>query len=521
MILFVFVFSNTLFLSPQKVEAIASGSAITGYVTTTVVGDVPLTWKTGMDIAAYTVAKFLIAEITNSIVNWINSGFEGDPTFVSNPQDFFLGIANEATGVVIQETLAGQLFCDPYRPQILLALTQTNTYSQRAQCTLLDVVDNVDGFLNDFSQGGWAGWIQLTQNPQNNIYGSYLIAVDERNRRVSQAVGNAKAEVSQGQGFISLKRCKKGTELLGPDITNSEADLLGPDISETTTTKGGCAESDKEVVTPGKVIVEQLNLALGSPIRQGELADTIGESIATIFNTLISQLLLTGVRSLSGTGDNGGSLGWYEQGLEDGKTELIDRIDSSIALKEARLGLNEKINSGLLLASETRACYSEQITTISKVDFNPPNLQVVPTKESIDKKIKIIEGEETKAKEFKSEGKKDEALKEITELQALRKKVLEAETLTDVAQRLDDLSKFEFGRQGNFEKDYDKYSNKQEDRQIVKNLEEELLNVKKELAQCGADLEVLQSYVGAEVIPIPVVCVEDSCKNPPQQQQQK
>src|SRR5581483_7383700 len=42
--------------------------------------------KNFMDCLARTIARAAIQQITNSVVNWINGGFNGQPSFVTNYQ---------------------------------------------------------------------------------------------------------------------------------------------------------------------------------------------------------------------------------------------------------------------------------------------------------------------------------------------------------------------------------------------------------------------------------------------------
>ena len=54
------------------------------------------------DCMARTVAKVAIQQMTVSIVNWINSGFNGKPSFVQNYQQFFNNVADQAAGEFIR-----------------------------------------------------------------------------------------------------------------------------------------------------------------------------------------------------------------------------------------------------------------------------------------------------------------------------------------------------------------------------------------------------------------------------------
>ena len=49
-----------------------------------VIGDLPSIQKQVVDAIAWTVAKTAVQSLTQSIVNWINSGFEGSPAFVTD-----------------------------------------------------------------------------------------------------------------------------------------------------------------------------------------------------------------------------------------------------------------------------------------------------------------------------------------------------------------------------------------------------------------------------------------------------
>ena len=77
-------------------------SSLTGSLLGQVSQEVPVTDATThskescLDTIAYTAAKIVLAKITQSTLNWINSGFQGSPTFVQNPGSFFASIANES-----------------------------------------------------------------------------------------------------------------------------------------------------------------------------------------------------------------------------------------------------------------------------------------------------------------------------------------------------------------------------------------------------------------------------------------
>lgn len=234
---------------------------------------------TGAQVAAQGVAnpsadnlttilvKPLIRQFTNSLVQWINNGFQGSPMFVTDPAGFFIGVADRIAGNFIEGSELGFL-CEPFRFPIRLALNLN--YSARFEdeigCTLSDVINNVEGFTKDFSQGGFQAWFSMTQNPQNNPYGAYIQSSIEMDRRLMEALDLEEKDLNWGQGFLSWREC------IGHDIDTQECTMYGP------------------TQTPGTVINTQLEDALGSDLAQLELADEFDEIIAALIGQLFSQV---------------------------------------------------------------------------------------------------------------------------------------------------------------------------------------------------------------------------------------
>src|SRR5207248_352645 len=128
---------------------------------------------------ALAIGKYMLAQMTNEIVQWINGGFHGDPLFVTDPGKFLLDTGDQILGQFIKSSYFA-FMCSPFKIQIQLALTLNYSHKYGAanssQCTLSGVVANIGKFLKNFNEGGWSGWFALTQNPHNNIYGEYLEA---------------------------------------------------------------------------------------------------------------------------------------------------------------------------------------------------------------------------------------------------------------------------------------------------------------------------------------------------------
>lgn len=227
---------------------------------------------------ALSIAKFMLAQMTQQIVDWINGGFNGSPAFVGNPGKFLTGIGDQIAGeLILGSDLA--FLCSPFKLQIQisLALNYSSSFSNRASCTLSDVVNNIDNFVNDFSEGGWAGWFAMTQSHNNNPYGSYLEARGQMEARIAGAQNIKLLELNWGSGFLSWEKCEETS--------------LG---------------SDCQIVTPGKVIGDTLQNQLDIPAEQLGLADDLDKIFNALGNQLMQQLLTKGLGALSGKSSNGG-----------------------------------------------------------------------------------------------------------------------------------------------------------------------------------------------------------------------
>lgn len=220
------------------------------------------------DSIAFCLVNSIIDHIGRSTVRWIESGFQGNPVFVDDPEQFFRDFADLQAGGFI-DGLGGGFLCEPFDVKIRLALLREYT-SQYAgpqgfgRCTLTDVVDNVDGFLEgNFEQGGWRGWFELTQDPANNIYGSQYYANRALRNTVQTRRNLIELELGWGEGFLSFK---------------------DPETGKTT--------------TPGRLIEDQINNRLNSPEQRLQIADEFDE----VINALVNQLVKIALNEITSIG---------------------------------------------------------------------------------------------------------------------------------------------------------------------------------------------------------------------------
>ncbi len=170
----------------------------------------------GLDGVAKMIAQQFVKQITKSIVTWINSGFDGNPSFVTDPQGFFQNVGDQVTGEFLSKT-GLDFLCEPFRFNLRLSLvvgvnTGKNGYKNQYKCTLSGVIKNVesfDGFMKgQFSQnGGWKSWFQITQNNSNNPIGAYIGVKGAMEAKIGDKKLVETKKLDWGKGFLSWETC--------------------------------------------------------------------------------------------------------------------------------------------------------------------------------------------------------------------------------------------------------------------------------------------------------------------------
>jgi hypothetical protein len=268
-----------------------------------------------LDPLAWAEAKGLLQNITNETVNWINSGFNGSPAYITNPTRFFENIADQATGAFISQNGPLSSLCSPISLNVRLALAlnqagisgngggSSNPYT----CTLSSIINNVQnasigagvtvngmsiaGFEGgDFSQGGWPAFAALAE-PQNSFYGAYLEAQSSLDTNIANRTQQKNNELAQGQGFQTYQTCADDSTITDadayydPTIQRDEAasESAGYNIYET------CQNS-----TPGSTIKTSLDKAMGSSQDSLVQASMLDEIIGALAGQLVNHVLGSG-----------------------------------------------------------------------------------------------------------------------------------------------------------------------------------------------------------------------------------
>jgi hypothetical protein len=257
-----------------------------------------------LDPLARQLSRTLIKSLTAQTVNWINSGFNGNPAFITNPGQFFTNQADIAVSAALasQGPLFNQI-CSVFNTNVRLALaTQYLQDARLGQCSIQGLIKGYNGFINNFANGGWSAWFQMTQSNSNNPYSSYFTAQNSLNLQIASKIQKYANQVVQGRGFLSWESCSAN----GDDTAALQAKAFASCNANSSDQQACVAQaqqyssSDCSVQTPGSVIAGGLDKVTNSPIDQAQLANSI--------DAVVSALMTQGFKSIFGAA-KGGLLG--------------------------------------------------------------------------------------------------------------------------------------------------------------------------------------------------------------------
>lgn len=257
--------------------------------------DVPQVVKEGVkDCAAWAATNAALEEMTAQVVEHVNTGFNGNPAYVTSISRALQLAADSAfLGLVEGGELDG--LPRPFRDDVMFALiddyNMRSDFGARMTSTLDEGLYDIDAFVaGDFSQGGWNTWFKLTQEPQNNPYGAFILAQEEAERRIQSSVEQKELELEAGRLFQNAQFCQEvevGTTIEYVYEFNEETgrnEIVG--TNEVPLTETQCA-----ITTPGAVIQESLQDTLGLGAERAVEADELNEGLSTLMVGLISEIL--------------------------------------------------------------------------------------------------------------------------------------------------------------------------------------------------------------------------------------
>ncbi|MBL7045488.1 MAG: hypothetical protein ISR99_00415, partial [Parcubacteria group bacterium] len=295
--------------------------------------------------------EVLISQLVKSVVTWINSGFDGNPAFITDLRGFLTDVVDETIGTYIDSSQLSFL-CSPFQLDIKIAIRiNFESVDREPACTLTDVVENIDDFYKRGFGGGWKGFIDANTITGNNPFFAYLDADVRIRGRIDKSLAIELEKLKWGDGFPGFEICDE--EVPG--------------------------ESSCQTVTPGSYVNHTLNrYAADSGINQLELADEIDEIIGALAAQLSKQLL-TGAGGLLGASrSSGGRNSYLSRTVSDTESRSLSASRRAFSLSTEGGGTTEDVYleqknlslSALVVASsrieDVISCYEEKIIESDK-----------------------------------------------------------------------------------------------------------------------------------------------------------
>jgi len=330
-----------------------------------------------LDTVARFIARQAMNRLRNNIIRWAQGGFRDDnqPFAITNWNDFFQHALDIGSARFIQEFGLTPL-CSPIRVSLntLLGLNLRQggviPYEEYAACTIGQIVDNVEEFWENPSIQvyGWDTWTALMQ-PQNNIFGSALMALQRQEEIQDEELNAAQQEAQAGQGYqneaicneTDTEACKKRCSEAGPPspdcLTNCEKYTTGICLQETIKNVGSTIHDSIE-----KTVSSDIDWLIST----NEIDQLIEVLISSLFNKAIYGLGLTGSSGYSSSGSSATSKKQlaqeysYQASFKQSMTSQEKYKINSDTLSQI-LGMIKGINGSMITCDKNQAMYMETL----------------------------------------------------------------------------------------------------------------------------------------------------------------
>ncbi len=259
------------------------------------------TKETILDTALRVLAKIAVQKMVSNISQWARGGFRDDnqPFAITNWADYLKTAVDVGSSMFISEFGLTEL-CLPFRDVLGRKLglgainIQLPTYQYYAACTIGDIVNNAQEFWKNpsIAMYGWGSWTALSQ-PQNNIYGSFLLGAERRAELEDQEREKKEKEGTTSGGYRSDVICTKTDKQECMDncsltIAEDEPEFQVCINNCERATIGTCIQ--EQLKTTGSEIHATLEKAIGADIDWILGADEIAELLGAFITGIITRL---------------------------------------------------------------------------------------------------------------------------------------------------------------------------------------------------------------------------------------
>src|SRR3989344_1324964 len=313
-LLLIILFSSGFFY-PRQVKAQGDGSgwphfyATVGGWASAIADFVKISGEALANIAAASFRKMILDMIVEEIIAWVSG--EGTSAFDTGDWgEFFDNAAQDAGAMALQQIVGpgvmGQLCDSGWAGKVEIALQTPKKFAEKARCTLKEVGANFDDFMDNFENGGWAAWIKVSES-QNNPYGYFLSAIDEKLAKETQKKLGLEKELTASGGFLSDKVCLQIACLTKLQIEDEpakykiETNKKGWKEDEIPYADIGgikCTCNQWETRTPGKIMADSLAKTTFKDVDWLQENSEWYNYVAAIGNAVVNRMTKEGVKAI-------------------------------------------------------------------------------------------------------------------------------------------------------------------------------------------------------------------------------
>lgn len=227
----------------------------------------------------------LVQSLINQTVAWITGDEGKNVGFVKNLENEMKNQLDARAGEVLNRIAGINLCSASLKHFVRLNLTGVsgdyNHLNAQLSCSLTGIVDNVDRFYGDFSQGGWPAFVGIATDPRNNAFGATLIAAQNLEAAKGSVAESIKQKMEASGGFLGVQLTRK----------SPVCETIGLDSNEEPIVR--CYNVD-ETVTPGKLVSESLSQSLNGTGFEFLAADSdniVNNAVNAIMGAVVQRLM--------------------------------------------------------------------------------------------------------------------------------------------------------------------------------------------------------------------------------------
>ncbi len=362
-----------------------------------------------LDGLAKSVVNSVLQTMIRETTLWVNRGFDGSPAFIKDRDAFFESVADRVVSDIIENNAQLQFLCEPFEFDLKYRLNidfyGTDVYEP--YCTIDDIGDNIDGAIDLVEKNfSWDNFLDVNVREGNNIWGVYYNLKNDIDSRIVEEKKEVEEDEKRGSGFLSIKKCVQdgetsyGVDKYSPEqIASLKAEVAGYEekykkinfagnlsaaeiekrqeeandliakiqkiesVLDSTGFADDLPAEDKSCkqTTPGNVISESLNKAIGSDTEYLQLADEFDELITALINQLVKTVLseagLAGFESGNSFSEPDLSNPGLAEQTKNSLNGFIASTDQYIKTQEEKISIIEGVEESI---DDVISCFGEK-----------------------------------------------------------------------------------------------------------------------------------------------------------------